>query len=473
MSSYDPVHTSHVEESFLLENIYSPLVELDPKGGITPGIAKRFEWVGDEAHFTFRTDLKTVDGRPITAEDGAFSLNRLLMLEKTSHGDLHGLLCPDQPIISLKNPCRGISVKGNVLILKPLKKKFFLFPMLASIDFAVLPRQSVDPRTLQIKDYRNTTGPYYVEKDEGGGKITLLANRGHYHYSDVIPQKVELVPAGWRDPRADAALDFTAGKVDFLSTLLYTGPTEKVLALGTENAHWTMYQSMNLGARILLFSGKGLRTLSPNVRVAVGKTLRQVLESQFLKGDGQQVTRQLFPPFGDGALSEKEMEEIEVAQKPIAPATDGKGLLISVLLPRFDQVAELIKKALPGAIVKSTVTPPAFLDPKTPDSEMPQIFICDVSTGFIEDFGLITHAIAFGAFGLGKNDGAKWITEYGDLENKGQRLAKLRKLHRQALETGVLFPVFSEPFFSFLRKPWRSEMSTLSGDIQLWLVKRK
>ena len=66
--------------------------------------------------------------------------------------------------------------------------------MLAAIDFAIIPRSSVEPRTLKIIDMKETSGPYFVDSDDGTGKIKLRLNPNHYHYSSDIPDEVTLVP---------------------------------------------------------------------------------------------------------------------------------------------------------------------------------------------------------------------------------------------------------------------------------------
>ena len=66
------------------------------------------------------------------------------------------------------------TLEGNVLILRPDTETPFLLSMLAAIDFAVIPQIAVDPKDLSIKDYKNTSGPYYVFSDDGKGPVDLL-----------------------------------------------------------------------------------------------------------------------------------------------------------------------------------------------------------------------------------------------------------------------------------------------------------
>lgn len=116
--------------------------------------------------------------------------------------------------------CPGIALRdsGRTLALKFAKRNPVIPQTLASLDFAVIPRGSINPSTLAITDYRNTSGPYYVEKDGPGGNLLLKVNPRHFHYSSSIPQEAAFVPYPPSDPLAPLAM-FAAGKVDLISTL--------------------------------------------------------------------------------------------------------------------------------------------------------------------------------------------------------------------------------------------------------------
>ena len=120
LSVYEPTRIHYAPEYILLENIYSPLIELHPENGEpVPGVADRFEWVGNELHFHIRENLKTADGNSITAHDVEFSLKRLLIKRGNTHGNFHDLMCTDLELKSIEDSCSGIRVEGNTLILAP------------------------------------------------------------------------------------------------------------------------------------------------------------------------------------------------------------------------------------------------------------------------------------------------------------------------------------------------------------------
>ena len=85
--SLDPAQIFEFSGTDLANNVYDTLVELDPEnlGPLVPGIAESWSVGDDGKTFTFklRKDLKFQSGNPITAEDAAFSLRRVIILEKT------------------------------------------------------------------------------------------------------------------------------------------------------------------------------------------------------------------------------------------------------------------------------------------------------------------------------------------------------------------------------------------------------
>jgi ABC-type transport system substrate-binding protein len=183
LSVYEPTKIHYAPEYIFLENVFSPLIELHQENGdIVQGVADRFEWVGNELHFHIRDGLTTVTGIPITAKDAEFSLKRLLVKSGNTHGNFHDLMCINYEMKTIEDNCPGIRVEGNTLVLAPDERKEFLLPMVAALDFAIIPKGSVDPKTLDIIDYKNTSGPYYVKEDDGKGNIKLGVNQNHYHY---------------------------------------------------------------------------------------------------------------------------------------------------------------------------------------------------------------------------------------------------------------------------------------------------
>src|SRR3546814_60250 len=86
--SIDPAEAFEFSGGDLLQNTYDRLVELDPKdlsAGYVPGLAASWKVSEDGLTYTFtmREGVKFHSGNPFTAEDAAFSLRRVVVLQKT------------------------------------------------------------------------------------------------------------------------------------------------------------------------------------------------------------------------------------------------------------------------------------------------------------------------------------------------------------------------------------------------------
>ncbi len=85
----DPATAQDWYDSQVCYNLYDPLVYPTPEGGIRAQIATSWAPVnGDLAHWTFtiRQGIKFHDGTALTAEDVAFSMNRLMAIGKGYSG---------------------------------------------------------------------------------------------------------------------------------------------------------------------------------------------------------------------------------------------------------------------------------------------------------------------------------------------------------------------------------------------------
>ena len=75
-----PPLTSDTSSAFVVIEVFSGLVTIDADLNIVPDIATRWDLSNDERTFTFhlRNDVKFHDGKPVTAHDFKFSMERAL-----------------------------------------------------------------------------------------------------------------------------------------------------------------------------------------------------------------------------------------------------------------------------------------------------------------------------------------------------------------------------------------------------------
>lgn len=465
---YDPAKIYLAPEYIFLETIYSPLVELSNTGEVIPGVAKDFFWSGNELHLVIRDDLFTGSGKRIVAEDVEFSLKRLFVISKNTHGDLVDLICPDSEITSIDQKCDGIKVDGNEVILKVERKTPFLVPMLASIDFAVIPTSSVDRDTLEIKDYSETSGPYFVSRDSSSGRIMLKANSNHYHFSSKIADEILLVPTS--DEVGNSSIDkFKKGEVDVLTTIDHAEPYEVLKELSTlENIQ--IHRTLNIRTYTIGFTKKGRDFFSQSERVSIGVALKEALAPFFIEKPGFELTDQFFPPFGEGGLDAEQVTALREYYDKIDKIKSGKNISLGTIrVGDASRYSKLLREKLPEIEVFEIDQSESFLE-KTNDS-VPMIEFSGPDTGFLEDISLVSYSIAADYMWFKDEKSEKyWMNRYMNSEDKSDRLKMLKNLHFDTLLSGITIPVATAPYLAVTKKPIKLNLSKFYANCPLWRI---
>lgn len=469
-SKYEPtkIHLGH--EYIFLENVFSPLVEIDPKSGqIIPGLAKSYEWKNDDLILEIRTDSKTVSGNLVTADDVEFSLKRLLVLSGNTHGNFKDLVCPNVEFKNLDQPCENIRRDGNRIILHAGKRKAFLVSMLAAIDFAIIPKDSVDPKTLAITNFKETSGPYFVVSEEPGGKILLKANPNHYRFSSDLPQNIRLVPINPETQSASLAL-LEKNEVDHLTTIDST-KAEEVLMFSKTHSGFELHSTHKIRNLSIVFTEKGLKTFTTKQRHIIGNKIRLAFEEILKSKVTYSKTDEFFSPTADGGLSKDDKQKIEKSFVTSNESITTPLLIGAIRGGEVSNWANEIKKQLPSADVYREDNVPDFKKYNS-EKEKPHAFIASTDTGFMEDINLISYTMAAGFFGLSKEERQKWLAEYMENDNKTERVNKLREIHLRSLVEANMVPIAVAPFMAIIRKPWKMGLSELYANNQLWLIKQ-
>ena len=468
VTAYEPASINIDYEYHFLRNIYSPLVEISKEGSIEPGIAEKMEWTGNELKLTIRNNLKTASGNPINASDVVFSLKRLLILSGNTHGNFNDIVCPGLSLKSIDDDCPGIRQEGNIVYLHASQGKSFLLPMLASIDFAIIPQKSIDPESLKIIDYSETSGPYYVNKDNGGGNIELKLNTNHYFAAEDIAKKIILIPM---DPnvKGESLKALKNGDIDHLP-IIDSARADEMIPFAKENPEFDIHITMKIRTLSLSFTDKGRRELSLGERRYVGEKIRQVFASFFKEMPGYEQRPEFFPSLGEGGLTNIQRKELSQIRNKHLIVPD-KNFKIGIfkrgsLKPWSDPINEVLPMA-------NCYTENGVPDLKNYSSEedKPHAFIAATDTGFMEDISLISYSMNAGYLGLNKPERAKWLADYMNTEEKTERIKKLKQLHFDALSQASIFPLITLPFSALSRKPWKMELSDLYANNQLWRIK--
>jgi len=463
-SVYDPVSLGYTRDYFFSENLFSPLTGYSSGNELVSELAEKFEWAGGEAVFTMRPGLKTAGGRSIDAFDAEQSLKRAFVLGGTSYSFLGRMLCGRGSLKSLQDPCPGLEVRdgGRRLVMKFDGPKPFLFHLLTNIAYAVVPRGSVDPATLKITDYRNTSGPYYLDADLGLGDMVLKGNPAHYRYSKKMPRQVRIVSLKKYNTNEESLATLSSGTADYLTIGLVLKPEDKA-DFAAAHPGYSVHFTRPVRMIYIVFTDRGLKRLSREERFYIASKLRALYPSRRRMNESPY---QLFAM--EGALSKAQLEDIR------ARLTGGPDMVIKKrvearrLYSYFWLDLDEIKKWLPGIAYADTAP---LKDRKNPPK--PDFFLLGSDIGYQDDIGLVLYYLGLEFFDLSPEGKEKWLAAYVACPGKKERMAMLRELHYKTLAGARAIPIGLMPYASIAREPWEFNYpAAIAGD-HLWRLRRK
>jgi MarR-like DNA-binding transcriptional regulator SgrR of sgrS sRNA len=460
---YDPADILFSYENIFLENIYSTLVEFDNSGVLVPGLAESYSWQGDDLVLKMR-EAQTENGTPITAEDAAFSLKRLILLAGNTQGNFKNLVCGGAVLKTIDSPCSGISVRGDSLILNAGSKKSFLLTMLTATEFSIVPRVAVN-KNLKIKDMRQTSGPYYVDKDAGMGNVKLRLNKNHFHASIRTPQTIQLVPIDFKNNETPMHA-FKTGKVDHLMTVNGSKPNE-LLEFVRDNPEYEAHLSHRLSKYVLTFTKKGLKRFTAEQRRWFSRRFKASALAASRGWLGSSPANQFFLATGDGGLTQAELNRLPALSESPIKVMD---IRVGFLQPRIlESWSPALRDRFPGIDLYIEKDVPDQHHYSSPNEE-PDAYVCNSDGGSTEDVNLLSTSFIAGHLGLSKTERAAWLADYMATTDSRERLGKLRAIHYNALASASVTPIIEYPFVAIIKKPWTMKLSALVANNPLWKI---
>ncbi|MFT6945114.1 MAG: peptide/nickel transport system substrate-binding protein, partial [Yoonia sp.] len=184
VTTIDPAESFEFAGSDISRNIYGRLAYLDPLDlatGYKPDLAESWEVSADgkTITFTMRDGPKFASGNAVTAEDAAFSLQRVVLLNKTPAFIL------TQFGFTPENVAENIKADGNKLILTTDKKyaTSFVLNCLTATLGAIVDKATVmanevdgDMGNTWLKTNSAGSGPYKLDSWKPNESVTLSLN---------------------------------------------------------------------------------------------------------------------------------------------------------------------------------------------------------------------------------------------------------------------------------------------------------
>ena len=172
-------------EEQLISLLYSGLTRLDERLQPVPDLATGWEAAPDGRliTFTLRTDVSWHDGRPMSAEDVAYTLGALREISPTT-----ALLVDLQRIAEVSTP-----TSSTVVI--SLTERYA--PIFSDLAVPVLPKHLLIDKDIAALDFWEVpvgTGPFQFAERQEGASITLTANERFYRGQPLL-DRVALIVA--------------------------------------------------------------------------------------------------------------------------------------------------------------------------------------------------------------------------------------------------------------------------------------
>ncbi|GLR90278.1 ABC transporter substrate-binding protein [Bradyrhizobium iriomotense] len=255
--SLDPISPTRFFEANQM--IYDQLVRAGPDGQPNPALAIAWSSSPDLAEWTFklRSGVRFSNGEPFTAQDAAYSLQRILSPKLAS------------PVRSVLGIMDSIEARDDMTLSVKLKQADADFPIvLTDYRVRIVSSKAAGGDLDAVNDSGIGTGPFKVSKLDQRGTTVLAANPDYWDGKPGVAE-VDIMAIADQDARNQALL---AGQIDI------TEVTPGEIGLFSSNAKFIV-QRVPAG----LWNPIVMRTdTSPFNDVRVRKALRMLADRQSL-----------------------------------------------------------------------------------------------------------------------------------------------------------------------------------------------
>jgi peptide/nickel transport system substrate-binding protein len=270
--NFNPILQSDTTSGWVVSRVFSSLVKIDEKLNVEADLATEWSSTPDGLQWTFklRSDVKFHDGKPLTAEDVAYTYNAIK--DKGYSGP---------------RTAEFASV-AKVEVVDPATVKFILnepySPLLTSLTYGILPKHLyADKPVADMKDNPANrkpigSGPWRFGEWATGQYVALTRNDDYYGKGPFLPDvRMKFV----QDTNV-AVAQLEAGEVDNLA--LPAKEVKRVTASQAANYNFYKYQDLSFEYLGFNMTKEGLK--DPAVRHAFAYAIdREKIVSDILEGE--------------------------------------------------------------------------------------------------------------------------------------------------------------------------------------------
>ena len=220
LTSLDPAFARNQNATWMINQVFNGLVQIDKELNTVPCIAKTWEIADDGLTYTFhlRNDVffqddtlfKNGKGRKVVAQDFAYSFNRLIDPKVASSG---GWIFSDK----VKDSNSFIAVNDSTFQVKLLKPFPAFMNLLTAQYCSVVPKEVVEHYGKDFRNHPIGTGPFkfkYWKEDE---VLVLLKNENYFEKDsagNAMPY-LDAVKVTFINDKQSAFMNFIKKDLDF------------------------------------------------------------------------------------------------------------------------------------------------------------------------------------------------------------------------------------------------------------------
>jgi len=251
----DPANSIVEGDVYTLDKIFEPLYITNPAGQLVPWLAQGHTVSTDGKTWTFalRPGVKFSDGKPVTADDVVFSIQR-------AAGDANG------PLSFLDFAISSLKADGTSSVVATLSQPWA--PFLSDISVfanAIMPKDFGGQSASAFFASPVGTGPFTLKSFVKGGNVSLVRNPNYWQAGKPYLNAVDFVYISDDNQRV---LQLKSGQVQVISAV----PPTQVSALKADSSV-VLEQFPSWAVDLLFFNEKVPQFADRNVRRAINYAL--------------------------------------------------------------------------------------------------------------------------------------------------------------------------------------------------------
>lgn len=465
----DPRKVQYRTEFNFLRMIYSPLISYEPTGALSSGLAEDFYWKGSEAHFHLRPNARTSTGQPITVDDVTATFSRLGMTQGGTHGNLFDLMCDAE--ISHEKCIKINKVSEYHFYIKFPRQSEFLFKLLSSMDYVIIPKNAIDPATGEITDHSNTTGPYSIVNKSTDNKSTLKANKSHWQWNQNMPDVVEII---YNNPNRDKITPLEkvferllSNEISLIPTYAFVPHHKLAEFIDSHKDKINLHQTEQISIEHLRTTENAKEfdraTLRYILNLVKKEYTRNLLKTNLTSKAGLEfvaATDQFFHPRSIGGLEQTQVEALNLMPTTLPNMTSTRKLKIGCSQNLKSRYEERLGDSLRFVEV---VELNSIASRKEVDA-----YFAETDSSFFEDVSQIYFIANTGLLPLTKAETESFLKRYVNELKIENRIRLLRELHLEMLKEMTVVPLVTKPYFALTNKKWQLSLPTFQAGTPIW-----